>query len=127
MYCPVCFQNTLKIRSSGVIKLSFNGKSRNTSLFTYNLQKESQDQLNAKLREKIVDFFGFYSEFVNRTPIKFFVAYSADFVCTNNCKIDLLKTKVSVIGVMYSIASVKAMLDEEGQKFGIKIETDLIN
>lgn len=127
MYCPVCFQNTLKIRSSGVIKLSFNGKSRNTSLFTYNLQKESQDQLNAKLREKIVDFFGFYSEFVNRTPIKFFEAYSADFICTNNCKIDLLKTKVSVIGVMYSIAAVKAMLDEEGKKFGIKIETDLVN
>lgn len=127
MYCPVCFQNTLKIRSSGVIKLSFNGKSRNTSLFTYNLQKESQDQLNAKLREKIVDFFGFYSEFVNRTPIKFFEAYSADFICTNNCKIDLLKTKVSVLGVMYSIAAVKAMLDEEGKKFGIKIETDLVN
>jgi hypothetical protein len=127
MYCPVCFQNTLKIRSSGVIKLSFNGKSRNTSLFTYNLQKESQEQLNAKLREKIVDFFSFYSEFANRTPIKFFEAYSADFICINNCKIDLLKTKVSVIGIMYSLPSVKAMLDEEGHKFSIKIETDLLN
>jgi superoxide dismutase len=111
----------MKIRSSGVIKLSFNGKSRNTSLFTYNLQKETQEQLDAKLREKIVDFFGFYSEFNNKSTIKTFEAYSADFICTNNCKIDLLNTKVSVLGVIYSIPSVRKMLEEEGKKFGIEV------
>ncbi len=124
MYCPVCFQNTLKIRSSGVIKLSFNGKSRNTSLFTYNLQKESQDQLEAKLKEKIVDFFSFYSEFANRTPIKTFEAYSGDFVCMNNCKIDMIKTKVSVIGIIYPIATVKQFLKEEGTKWAIEIDVN---
>ena len=122
MYCPVCFQNTMKIRSSGVIKLSFNGKSRNTSLFTYNLQKESQEQLDAKLREKIVDFFSFYSEFNNKAPIKNFEAYSADFVCTNSCKIDMMSTKVSVVGIVYSVPSVRAMLQEEGKKFNIPVE-----
>ncbi len=122
MYCPVCFQNTMKIRSSGVIKLSFNGKSRNTSLYTYNLQKETTEQLNAKLREKIVDFFRFYSEFNNKTPIKNFEAYSADFMCTNSCKIDVMSTKVSVVGIVYPIALVRAMLQEEGKKFGIEIE-----
>lgn len=125
MYCPVCFQNTMKIRSSGVIKLSFNGKSRNTSLYTYNLQKETQEQLEAKLREKIVDFFSFYSEFQNKTPIKTFEAYSGDFICTNNCKIDVLNTKVSVVGVVYSVAKVKAILEEEGKKFGIPVEITL--
>jgi hypothetical protein len=123
MYCPVCFQNTMKIRSSGVVKLSFNGKSRNTSLFTYNLQKETQEQLEAKLREKIVDFFSFYSEFANKTPIKVFEAYSADFMCTNSCKIDIMSTKVSVVGIMYSQQKVRAMLQEEGKKFGIEIES----
>ena len=122
MYCPVCFQNTMKIRSSGVVKLSFNGKSRNTSLFTYNLQKETQEQLDAKLREKIVDFFSFYSEFANKTPIKVFEAYSADFVCTNNCKLDIMNTKVSVVGIMYPQQKVRSMLSEEGKKFGIEIE-----
>lgn len=122
MYCPVCFQNTMKIRSNGVIKLAFNGKSRNTSLYTYNLQKETQEQLLAKLREKIVDFFSFYSEFNNKTPIKHFEAYSADFMCTNSCKIDMMNTKVSVVGVVYPAAVVKAMLQEEGKKFGIDIE-----
>jgi hypothetical protein len=123
MYCPVCFQNTMKIRSSGVVKLSFNGKSRNTSLFTYNLQKETQEQLDAKLREKIVDFFSFYSEFNNKTPIKNFEAYSADFICTNSCKLDLMNTKVSVVGNIYSVQKVKQMLQEEGKKFGIEIES----
>lgn len=122
MYCPVCFQNTMKIRSSGVIKLSFNGKSRNTSLYTYNLQKETQEQLEAKLREKIVDFFSFYSEFQNKAPIKIFEAYSADFMCTNACKIDIMTTKVSVVGVIYPLPVVRKILQEEGLKFGIETE-----
>lgn len=122
MYCPVCFQNTMKIRSNGVIKLAFNGKSRNTSLYTYNLQKETQEQLLAKLREKVVDFFSFYSEFNNKSPIQKFEAYSADFICTNSCKIDMMSTKVSVVGIVYSQAEVKKLLDDEGKKFGIGIE-----
>lgn len=127
MYCPVCFQNTMKIRSQGVIKLAFNGKSRNTSLYTYNLQKETHEQLLLKLREKIVDFFSFYSEFQNKTPIKNFECYSGDFVCTNNCKIDMLNTKVSVVGSVYTSLEVKAMLAEEGKKFGIDIEVNFQN
>jgi hypothetical protein len=122
MYCPVCFQNTLKIRSNGVIKLAFNGKSRNNSLFTYNLQKETQEQQIEKLREKIIDFFSFYSEFNNKTPIKNFEAYSADFMCTNECKIDMMQTKVSIVGVLFPAALVKKLLQEEGKKFGIEIE-----
>lgn len=121
MYCPVCFQNTLKIRSSGVIKLAFNGKSRSTSLFTYNLQKETQEQLLAKLREKVVDFLSFYSEFNNKTPIKNFEAYSSDFLCTTNCKIDMT-TKVTVIGVIFTIKEVRAIFDEECKRFGIIAE-----
>jgi hypothetical protein len=122
MYCPVCFQNTMKIRSSGVVKLSFNGKSRNTSLFTYNLQKETQEQLDAKLREKIVDFFSFYADFNNKAPIKTFEAYSSDFLCTNSCKIDVMSTRVSVVGNIYPSTVVKKILQEEGQKFGIAID-----
>lgn len=121
MYCPVCFQNTMKIRSNGVVKLAFNGKSRDTSLFTYNLQKETQEQLLAKLREKVVDFFGFYSEFNNKTPIKKFEAYSSDFMCTSNCKIDM-QTKVSVVGLVYKPDDVLKILLEEGKKFNLSVE-----
>lgn len=122
MYCPVCFQNTMKIRSQGVIKLAFNGKSRSTSLFTYNLQKETQEQLLAKLREKVVDFFSFYSEFNNKTPIKNLEIYSADFICTNSCKIDVMNTKVSVVNLVYKPDEILRILSEEGKKYNLEVE-----
>lgn len=112
----------MKIKSNGVVKLAFNAKSKNSSLFTYNLQKETQEQLLAKLREKVVDFFSFYSEFNNKSPIKNFEAFSSDFMCTNSCKIDMINTKVSVVGVVYTVQEVKTILAEEGKKFGIDIE-----
>lgn len=112
----------MKVRSNGVIKLAFNGKSRNTSLFTYNLQKETHEQLNAKLRDKIIDFFSFYSEFANKTPLKTFEAYSSDFLCTDGCKIDVINTKVSVVGIVFPAPEVKKMLQEEGKKFDIEID-----
>lgn len=121
MYCPVCFQNTLKLRSNGVIKLSFNGKSRNTSLFTYNLNKDSGADLAEKLRDKIVDFLSWYAEFQNKTPIKTIEAFSSDCQCNNSCKIDLVNTRVSVIGVMYSFKEIEHILKTEGAKFGIEI------
>ena len=112
----------MKIKSNGVVKLAFNGKSKNSSLYTYNLQKETQEQLLAKLREKVVDFFSFYSDFNNKSPIKNFEAFSADYLCTNACKMDMINTKVSVVGVIYTVSEVKNILVEEGQKFGITIE-----
>ena len=122
MYCPTCFQNTLKIRSNGVIKLAFNNKARNTSLYTYNLQKETHEQLLLKLREKIEDFMKFYANFANKEPIKRLEVYSADFICVNDCKLDMMSTKVSVIGLVYSPGEVLAMLNEEGKKYGIEIK-----
>ncbi len=122
MYCPVCLQNTLKMRSSGVVKLTFNGKSRNTSLFTFNVLKESSDDLRKKLREKVVDFMGWYAEFNNKTPIKSFEAFSGDFNCDRGCKIDMVQTKLSVLGLVYSHADARAVLEQEGAKFGIEIQ-----
>lgn len=120
MYCPVCFQDTMKIRSNGVVKLAFNGKSKNTSLFTYNLQKETQDQLDAKLREKIDEFFKFYSELNHKTPIKNFEAYSSDFTCMEGCSINI-STKVSVIDVLFTMAKIERILKEEASRYSIII------
>jgi len=121
MYCPVCFQNTLKLRSNGVVKLSFNGKSRNTSLFTYNLNKDSGTDLANKLREKITEFMIWYNEFKNKPPVKTVEVFSSDCQCSNNCKIDLVNTRVSVIGVMYSFKEIQHIMQEEGEKHGIEV------
>jgi len=121
MYCPVCFQNTLKLRSNGVVKLSFNGKSRNTSLFTYNLAKDSGADLAIKLREKITEFMVWYNEFKNKPPVKTIEVFSSDCQCSNSCKIDLVNTRISVIGVMYSFKEIQHIMQEEGAKHGIEV------
>lgn len=69
-----------------------------------------------------MDFFSFYSDFQNKTPIKSFEAYSADFLCTNGCKIDVMNTKVSVVNLIFSPAEVKMILKEEAQKYSIEIQ-----
>lgn len=117
MYCPVCFQNTLKIRSNGVVKISFNGKARNNGLFTYNLQKDSSADLQKKLREKVFEFFAWYDEFQNKPPIKTFEIFSGDFQCTNSCKIDILNTKVNLVGVVFTLKEVHQIINEEAKKF----------
>lgn len=122
MYCPVCFQNTLKVRSNGVIKVSFNGKSRNNSLFTYNLAKDSAADMQKKLRDKIFEFFAWYDEFQNKPPIKSVEVYSGDFQCTNSCKIDLINTKVNMIGVLFTMKEVHQIMVEEAKKFGLEIQ-----
>jgi hypothetical protein len=122
MYCPVCFQNTLKIRSSGVVRISFNGKSRDTSIFTFNLNKDTKEELDKKLRERIVDFLKWYSSFQNKDPIKQFEAMSSDFQCSNNCKIDYLHTKLSVVGLIFSPATVKTFLQEECKNHGLELQ-----
>ena len=120
MYCPVCFQNNLKLRSTGVVKISFNGKSRNTSLFTYNINKDTPADLDKKLRERIVDFLHWYNEFKNKAVLEKFEALSSDFQCTNNCKIDYIHTKISVIGLMFKFDHIKKMIEEEAEKLGLE-------
>ena len=53
-FCPVCFNDTLKIASSGVVKLTFNGKAKATSQFFYNLTSETTEE---KLKKAIIKSF----------------------------------------------------------------------
>jgi hypothetical protein len=115
----------MKIRSSGVVRLKFNGKSISTSLFTYDLQKDTQEQLLEKLRDKINDFFVFYSKLKNQSPIKHFEAISGDFSCRNGCNLNVMTTKVSVIRVLYTVEEIQAMLSEEAAKFGVDLEVKI--
>ena len=60
MYCPKCFNDTLKVASSGVVKLTFNGKAKATSQFYYNLAQDKKEEILKKLEDVIVDYFSYY-------------------------------------------------------------------
>jgi len=102
--------------------MSFNGKSRNNSLFTYNLNKDTEADLLAKLREKVVEFMAWYNSFQNKPPVKSVEIFSSDCQCNNNCKIDLVNTRVSLIGVMYTFKELQTIMKEEGARHGIEID-----
>ena len=63
MYCPICFNDTLKIASSGVVKMTFNGKAKSTSQFFYDLKHDQDHEIQEKLDKVVADYFAYYSNF----------------------------------------------------------------
>ena len=125
MYCPSCLNDTLKIASSGVVKLTFDGKSKSTSLFYYNLKEETQVSLNKKLREKVAEYFQYYSNFQNKTQIKEAFIFSSDFKCANGCSISL-QQKFNVINLVIKAEDYFDILEEEADKYEIDIDLNKI-
>jgi hypothetical protein len=121
MYCPKCLNDTLKLRSNGVVKISFNGKHRDNSLFTFNFAKETQLKMDKNFTQKVEEFLAWYSTFNNKNPIAVFEAYSSDFVCDNKCQIDV-NTKISVIGPIFTTSFVVKTLKEQCTKYKIDCE-----
>lgn len=124
MYCPVCLNDTLKIASSGVVKLSFNSKAKSTSQFFYNLVQDKDEDILQKLNDVIKDYFIYYSGFQNKDPIQFVDAYSIDFKCSNKCIIDI-KHKVNVIGLLFSANQLKDSIEVMAKKYEIPIALKL--
>jgi hypothetical protein len=124
MYCPVCFNDTLKIASSGVVKLSFNSKAKATSQFYYNLAQDKNEDIIEKLYAVIKDYFVYYSGFQNKDPIEFVDAYSIDFKCSNKCVIDI-NHKVNVVGLLFSQNEFKENLQKLAIKYDIPIDPKL--
>ncbi len=121
MYCPVCFNDTLKIASSGVVKFAFNGKSKSTSQFFYNLTQDTDSDLLNKIDHVVQDYFEYYSNFQNKTPITEVLAYSIDFVCENGCVVDLSK-KLNVVGLLFSQEELNNSVLKFGEKYNIPVD-----
>lgn len=124
MYCPVCFNDTLKIASSGVVKLSFNKKARSTSQLFYNLKNDKDSELLEKFRIVIEDYFSWYSEFKNKTPIKTVQAYSMDFHCLHNCKLTV-NNQLSVIGILINKKEMQQLLKKAAAAYEIELAPNI--
>ena len=124
MYCPVCFNDTLKIASSGVVKFTFNGKAKSTSQFYYNLNQDNDEDILQKLDKVIKDYFIYYSGFQNKDPIEYVDAYSIDFKCAHGCVIDV-SNKVSVVGLLFSRQQLEDSLVKMGEKYKLVLDLKL--
>ena len=121
MYCPVCFNDTLKISSSGVVKFTFNSKSKPTSQFYYNLTQDRDIDIIKKLEDVIKDYFVYYSGFQNKDTIKEVTAYSIDFKCSNRCVINV-NNRVNVVGLIFSKLELETALEKFATKYQIPLK-----
>jgi hypothetical protein len=123
MYCPICFNDTLKIASGGVVKLSFNGKSKATSQFYYNFNEETRPQRLVKLDDAIDDYFKYYSSFQNQDIIRNVEALSIDFKCSNRCVLGI-NNRVNVLGLVIDKEELRASLEKAATKHGIQLKLE---
>lgn len=120
MYCPVCFNDTLKIASSGVVKLTFNGKAKATSQFYYNLNEDTDEEILAKLETVVKDYFTYYGNFQNKDPIREVEAVSIDFKCDNGCVLNV-NNRVNVIGLIFSKQEIKTIMEKLAPRYNIPL------
>ena len=124
MYCPICFNDTLKLASSGVVKFTFDGKSMSTSQFYYNITQDTQSRLKAKIKAVIEEYFEYYSSFQNQSEIKRVTLSSIDFKCSNRCIIKV-DNRVSVLGLLIEQSEVDKILKSEAKKRGIPLNASI--
>ena len=120
MYCPICFNQSLSLKSSGKGILALNGKQSNFGVFLFNTQKESAEQIQVVLKTKMDEFLQWYSSFENISPISTFEVYSSDFCCDNNCKLET-DTNFSLIGPLISEGRFHMILQELTKKYKIPV------
>lgn len=118
MYCPVCFNASLKPSSSGVLKMTFNKKSRATSQMHYNTNTESPMHIYKQLQAVMEDYLSWYSEFQNIDPINEIEVISSDYKCSNGCQLNM-NHRINSLDDFLDKNEVLRLLKESCQKFNI--------
>lgn len=124
MYCPVCFNDTLKIASSGVVKVTFNGKAKSTSQFFYNMKTEKPLDIYKKYRGVVADYFSWYATFQNKDMIKEVELTSSDFICSTGCKLNI-NHRVSIIDLVIPKEMFQEITESEAQRYEIPLKLKL--
>ena len=105
--------------------MTFNGKSKSTSQFYFNLKEDSEIKTSEKLQATIEEYFEYYSNFQNKIPIKEIEAYSIDFKCSNKCAISM-SNKMSVINLVFHAKTLSLALEAAAKKFEIALDPKLL-
>jgi hypothetical protein len=124
MYCPVCFNDTLKVASSGVVKVTFNGKAKSTSQFYYNIKQEKPVEIYKKFRGVVEDYFSWYTTFQNKDLIKEIELTSSDFVCSKGCKLNI-SHRLNVIDLIIPKDILREIAEGTAERYQIPIKLKL--
>lgn len=90
--------------------------------FLFNLENEERlKQLKPSLKQKIREFFDWYSGFQNRDPVTLVAIDTSDMMCEEGCVI-AAKNRFSIIDVLITKAELMEVLMAEGKRHGIEIK-----
>ncbi len=124
MYCPKCFNNSLRICSKGVINIAINGKQMDAGRFLFNFEtQEKSNQFKPALKAKVEEFFKWYSNFQNKEPVNFVAIDTSDMVCEEGCVISA-NSKFSIIDILLTKDELRQVLDQEAKRWGIEIKLE---
>ena len=123
MYCPKCLNDSLRPNSRLVIKLSINGKQKDTGRFIVNA-KDTDREKEIKLREKVEEFMKWYSTFLNKEPIEKVEIFSSDFSCSKGCAIGV-EQSFSVINTIYPQEVIEKTFKRLAPKYGLTLNLKL--
>ena len=87
----------------------------------YNLEDQRVDQIQSTMREKLEEYFQWYSEFQNKKPLEKIDLVSDDFACENGCGGENLG-KFSVVGVLFSEKYFKNLIEELASEYDIPLD-----
>lgn len=121
LYCPACMNDTLTIQPRGTVDIIINGMQRDTGRFLYNISKDSKDEIYDRFKDKLDDFFRWYSNFQNQETVSQVDIISADFKCENGCRLEI-GFKASVIDVLIPSKVLNETLAELSEDFGIEVD-----
>ena len=125
MYCPVCFNDSLFLKSQGVVQVEINRFKMTTGKFLFNLGTMSESQLDKELSKKLEEYIKWNAQMMNPKDIASVHLYSYDFYCkANGCTIGS-QNKISVVGLIYSEAVVRRILEQLCEKHGQIITGDM--
>ena len=120
-YCPECFNTSLELKNSGKVYLYFDGKKKESSVFLYNIEKDSAEEIHQRLEEKLEDFFKWYGSFDNKLTINKVEAISPDFVCDEGCTL-AAGFQPSVGGVLFEESVFQELVEETATKYGVDLD-----
>lgn len=123
-YCPVCLNESLALKSRGIVRFEINGKHLPNSVFVYNLETERLSEVLLNLEKKVEDFIKWYSSLNNRQPIESFVLYSTDFACSNKCFLNP-NSRLSIVDILFTKDEVMEVLTKICNKYDIPMEQNI--
>lgn len=126
MYCPICFNNSLCIKSKGTLFIKINNQKTTTSQFLYNLAREEKEDIFDHLEKKFEEFFQWYKTFQNKEKISKVEVYSSDFTCENKCVLPL-GSRFSAIGIVVDRKQFLDLLTTLTKKHGLRLNLESID